>query len=98
MGVEEHDKVTTPSHADGRLLSPGAPKSEASASTTTTVDDSSADGLKPEASPMCETPGWRARLLHKLKRAFVVWGRQKFKAKKTRVEQPQKEIYEKEDP
>jgi len=82
MGVEEHDKVTTPSHADGRLLSPGAPKSEASASTTTTVDDSNADGLKPEASPMCETPGWRARLLHKLKRAFVVWGRQKFKAKK----------------
>jgi len=81
-GVEEQDKVTTPSHADGRLLSPGAPISEASASTTTTVDDSSADGLKPEASPKCETPGWRARLLHKLKRAFVVWGRQKFKAKK----------------
>lgn len=82
MGVEEHDKVTTPSHADGRLLSPGAPMSEASASTMTTVDHSNADGQKPEASPKCETPGWRARLLHKLKRAFVVWGRQKFKAKK----------------
>eukprot|EP00435_Cladocopium_sp_Y103_P015445 s2330_g3.t2 len=55
------------------------PLKEASTSTEANKEDGNGDGREPNPS---RSPGRQVLLIHKLKQAFVVWARQKMKAKK----------------